>query len=570
MEYLAVDFGTANCLAAEQGPDRKIRFVPLEDESYMLPTALYIPAQQEAMTEPSTLDYESHYKDFLRKQKLSYQTKLLDVENKYQGYILNKGPRKPAAPKRGDYLREEAFFAAQVSYKDACKLYERSLEHFKNGAAAEFRDELLRSIQSPTDDAAARALSDRELLRDIAARNFTQNFDETFFTVLKDANHKKPVFGQSALKRYSESRLGGFLLRSPKAFLGTLTHPEHIELFELGVSHLLRHIKTKAEEKWEKEFLGIVIGRPVNFLGVSDDSGDETALRILRNGARKAGFAEVRFVFEPHAAALAVSRVISETRDPAMVVDLGGGTTDCTYLKCEQENSLAILSSKGERIGGSDLDEQLAWSLFSAELGSGVRFTDGRPMPTSLIGDLLATRDVLKQARFRRSLDEIHTYLTKSNDDYRVFRLFETHRDQLQHRLILAAEEVKKSLSEEGSVRSRLAFFEKEIVVQYDRKRFREDVARQLIAIVNVARSCVQDAGGKDLPIRVFLTGGMSLSPDVLTGLQLALPRGSTFSKLDAFRSVGVGLSVVARALSDDPSLLSQGTTTVRGVEVMC
>lgn len=570
MEYLAVDFGTANCLAAEQGPDRRIRFVLLEDESYMLPTALYIPTQQETVTEPSDSDYERHFKDFLSKQKLSYQTKLLDVENKYQGYILSRGPRKPSAPKRGDYLREEAFFAAQVTYKDAYRLYERSSEHFKNSAAAEFREELLKSTPSPTDDAAARALSDRGLLRDVAARNFKQNFDETFFTVLKDANHKKPVFGQSALKLYSESRLGGFLLRSPKAFLGTLTHPEHVELFELGVAHLLRHIKNKSEEQCEKEFLGIVIGRPVNFLGVSDDSGNETALRILRNGARKAGFAEVRFVYEPHAAALAVSKVISETRDPAMVVDLGGGTTDCTYLKCEQENSLTILSSKGMRIGGSDLDEQLAWSLFSAELGSGVRFTDGKPMPTSLISDLLATRDVFKQAKFRRSLDEIYDYLAKSDDDYKVFRLFETHRDQLQHRLILAAEEVKKSLSEEGNVRSRLAFFENAIAVQYDRKRFREDVAKQLIAIVGVAQSCVKDAGGKDLPIRVFLTGGMSLSPDIAIGLQLALPRGSTFSKLDAFRSVGVGLSVVARALSDDPSVLRHGTTIVRGVDVMC
>lgn len=568
MDYLAVDFGTANCVAAEQGLDQTIRFVALENDEIILPTALYIPSANEPLAEPSKQDFEHHFRTALKREVSAYQIRLQELDSKHKGYILNKGPKKPVAPQRSNYLREDVFLSAQIAFEREFRQYETALDTFKRHAAAEFRKNLMDSIQLPRDEDQIRAESERDLRRNFAERNFKQHFEQTFFSALKDAKYQRPYFGQEALRMYSESRLGGFLLKSPKAFLGTQMHHEHAELFELGIGFLLRHIKIQAEKKFNKEFLGIVIGRPVNFLGADDDAGNQTAIKILKQGAKNAGFAEIKFVYEPHAAALAVSRVIRETKDPAMIVDLGGGTTDCTYLKCEDGDSLTIFSSNGKRIGGSDIDEKLAWHLFSKHLGQGVILSNGRPMPTSVISDLLATRNISKQAKFRRSLDEIYDYLSKSKNDERVFRLFETHRDQLQHRLIMIAEAVKKSMSQNDVFKDNLNFYESPIYLEYHKNHLVQDVAVELVSIIDVAKNCILGTESENQPCRVFLTGGLSLSPDILSGLQLALPRGSTFSKLDPFRSVGAGLAIVARALSDAPPSL-QGPTRIRGIPIM-
>ena len=569
MEYLAVDFGTANSLAAELGFDSILRFVNLEDDSPLLPTAIFFPRLGLQSHDPSNIDLATRFEEEQRREKERNERARSEIETRYRGFILNNAPTKPKPPERGDYLTERAFITAQETHKTALRHYKNALNQFINTDGAEHLDKLNASLGTALSDDQIRKKSEINLRKELAQKNFEENFSQTFFSVIKEEGHPDPIFGQKAIDAYASLNLGGFLLKSPKAFLGATLHPELRDLFIISISKILRYIKEKAESKFSKEYFGIVIGRPVNFLGNLDGHGNDSALSIMRAAAKGAGFGEVRFVLEPHAAGLAIANAIAESDDPALIIDLGGGTTDCTYLEPlkTDRRSLLVISSSGERVGGADFDESLAWHLFSEHLGRGVTLKDGKPMPTSLISDLLATRDVHKQAAFRKSYDEIERFLSLSNEDERVERLLETLKFQAQHKLISTAEQIKKELSNVEKIDVDIDFFSSPFEIACDRRRYLEYVAREITRVTRVVRSCVEQSKHTARPVRAYLTGGMALSPSILSALQLALPGGSSFSGIDPFRSVCAGLALVARTLSDSESV-AQEPTKVRGVPI--
>jgi len=570
MEYLAVDFGTANSLSAELGLDKVLRFVHLENDSELLPTAIFVPRIDGGKFEPSEGDIQARFKqNWFREESRRGQIDQ-EIESRFKGFLLNNGPSKPDTPKRGDYLSERSFENALAQHSAALLQYEKARRFFIDGEAAAYLSKIRVELSRFATKEEVLKRSEIEVRREFAERSYEVNFHQTFFSVLKEPGHPPPIFGLAALEQYEMSNLGGFLLRSPKAFLGSSLHPDVIELFVVAISKILSHIKQKAERQLDKEFAGVVIGRPVTFLGDSDGSGNDSAIRIVRAAAVRAGFGEVRFVYEPHAAGLAIANTISQSEDAALLIDLGGGTTDCSYLKPGggDRRSLSIIASTGRRIGGADFDETLAWHLFSEHLGRGSMLRDGKLMPSSVINDLLATRDVNKQVRFRKSYDDILRFLSSSDEQIRINRLFETLLSQYQHRLISAAEGIKRALSNDKSATVELDFYSDPVSIHCEQRLYLEYVARELMAIKGVINECLQKAQHGSRPLNVFLTGGMSISPSVLSVIQLSLPGGSKFSRIDPFRSVGAGLAVVARALSD-AGAISQEPDSVRGVPVM-
>ena len=67
----------------------------------------------------------------------------------------------------------------------------------------------------------------------------------------------------------------------------------------------VRHLKVKAEAFLGQEISAVVHGRPVRFVD-GDDAADAKAQKTLRDIARRVGFREVTFVYEPIAAALSL------------------------------------------------------------------------------------------------------------------------------------------------------------------------------------------------------------------------------------------------------------------------
>lgn len=72
-----------------------------------------------------------------------------------------------------------------------------------------------------------------------------------------------------------------------------------------------------------------VIGRPINFQGLGGDEANQQAQGILERAAHRAGFRDVVFQYEPVAAGLDFEATLTEEKR-VLVVDIGGGTTDCS------------------------------------------------------------------------------------------------------------------------------------------------------------------------------------------------------------------------------------------------
>lgn len=125
---------------------------------------------------------------------------------------------------------------------------------------------------------------------------------------------------------------------------------------------ILDYLKWKAESTLGIRITSVVMGRPVFFS--ENIAHDRLAEKRLRNAARMAGFREVRFQYEPVAAAYSLESQIRDSHT-VLVVDIGAGTTDLTIMKLgvdsasSQEGSSEVLATDGIHIGGDDFDSAI-------------------------------------------------------------------------------------------------------------------------------------------------------------------------------------------------------------------
>jgi hypothetical chaperone protein len=194
------------------------------------------------------------------------------------------------------------------------------------------------------------------------------------------------LFGTPALKAYIRDPQSGTLIRSPKSFIGSNLEYQQIDKFVVAIGAMLGHIKEKAEASAGHAIRRAVIGRPVNYSYTGDAGSNGQAINAMRRAAKSAGFDSIDFYLEPVAAAMEFEKTLSrETR--ALVVDIGGGTTDCTMIRLGPEPSRKsdrnedVLSTAGSRIGGLDFDHDFASSHFMPLLGKGGIDKRGLPLP---------------------------------------------------------------------------------------------------------------------------------------------------------------------------------------------
>lgn len=216
-----------------------------------------------------------------------------------------------------------------------------------------------------------------------------------------DAESPAVFVGEQAVAAYLEMPEEGFYVRSPKSFLGaTGLRPEQVALFEDIVTLMMQHIKVRAEavlvqkgmaSKDEARITHAVIGRPVNFQGIGGEESNRQAEAILTLAAKRAGFVDVAFLFEPLAAGMDYEASLKADQT-VLVVDVGGGTTDCSVVKmgpshkASFDRSRDCLGHSGQRIGGNDLDIALAMNAFMPHFGLGSLMSNGKPMPVILFG----------------------------------------------------------------------------------------------------------------------------------------------------------------------------------------
>ncbi len=336
-------------------------------------------------------------------------------------------------------------------------------------------------------------------------------------------------FGDEAIEAYLEYGDGN-LIESPKSMLGFRLDPQVRKVIVHIATHILEHIRLAAGRQLGAPVHGAVIGRPVKFRSSMGEHGSLQAMEIIREAAGVAGFDEVSFLEEPSAAAMHYHKQLA-SRQRALIVDIGGGTTDIAYAELGGGEAPRILGSWGLARGGTDLDIGLSLHSFMPLLGS----RDTR-VPIHHFVEAASVQNLPKQRDFRR-----HDYKL-APEPYRS-RLRALQRLGATTRLNQQAERAKIRLSSDAEFHADLGFLEPGLGIDIHREHLQSAIAsflEQLRALLDEARADLPA-----LPDSLFLTGGSSRSPFLKACVREAFP-GIPMVEGDASLGVVSGLAVAA------------------------
>lgn len=356
------------------------------------------------------------------------------------------------------------------------------------------------------------------------------------------------VFGKSALNKYLEDPEEGYYIKSPKSFLGASgLAPLQIQLFEDIVAAMMSNVKKLTEATLGYEITQTVIGRPINFQGLHGEESNRQAIEVLTNAAKRIGFKDVEFQFEPVAAGFEFEASLTkETR--VLVVDIGGGTSDCSLLLMgpklsrSEDRTQHLLAHSGVRIAGNDFDIQLALQGIMPSLGMNSMLKTGKPMPTSSFYQALAINNINEQTAFysaknRRDLVQLSR---DAQDTKMVERLLTVHDHKLSYQLVNAAEQAKIALSDQDKHTINLDNISDQLNAEITKETLRTANERTLTSIGNLMQSAVNQAQCQ--PEVIFVTGGTAKSPVLSEFLQQQMPNVPIVVG-DHFGSVTSGLA---------------------------
>ncbi|WP_130830761.1 molecular chaperone [[Erwinia] mediterraneensis] len=355
-------------------------------------------------------------------------------------------------------------------------------------------------------------------------------------------------FGLTALQQYMDDPEEVWFVKSPKSFLGANgLKPQQIALFEDLVCAMMLHIRQQGERALGESIDQAVIGRPVNFQGTGGDDANRQAQGILLRAAQRAGFRDVEFQFEPVAAGLDFEATLEqETR--VLVVDIGGGTTDCSMLlmgpqwrnKAERQQSL--LGHSGCRVGGNDLDIMLAFKTLMPLLGLGGNTSKGIALPALPWWNAVAINDVPAQSDFYSAAcgKLLRDLVRDAQESESVARLLKVWQQKLSYRLVRAAEESKIALSQRDSCDTSLAFIAPQLHTRIAAEHLQEAIDQPLTRILEQVKLALASSATR--PDVIYLTGGSARSPVLRAALQQELPQ-TPIASGDDFGSVTAGLA---------------------------
>ncbi|WMC11933.1 molecular chaperone [Oceanimonas pelagia] len=363
-----------------------------------------------------------------------------------------------------------------------------------------------------------------------------------------DAIPAELAFGRDALASYLQAPDEGYYIKSPKSFLGASgLMPQQIELFEDIVAAMMSNVKTLTEAALGRTVTQTVIGRPVNFQGLRGEESNRQALAILTHAAKRVGFKDVEFQFEPVAAGFEYEAGLSrETR--VLVVDIGGGTTDCSLLlmgpkrAAQQDRGPDLLSHSGERVGGNDLDIALALKGMMPAFGLNSLLKTGKAIPVHSYWQAVAINDINLQTEFYSAANGrfLQQLVRDAAQPELVNRLLTMQKNRLSYRVVNAAEQGKIALTEQSAQQVGLSDIDQELTIRLDRDDFARACQRELNRIATLIAEAIAQAGTK--PEVVFVTGGTARSPVLNRFLQQQFEH-TPIVVGDHFGSVTAGLT---------------------------
>ncbi len=367
------------------------------------------------------------------------------------------------------------------------------------------------------------------------------------------------LFGNEAIAAYV-GQTEGRLMRALKSILGSPLIDEETSLggrkvpLREVVEIFVRHLKHKAEAFAGQEITAVVHGRPVRFVD-DDDRADARAQQVLETIARRAGFRDVAFVYEPIAAAHHYEQMV-QSEELALIADIGGGTSDFSIIRVGPEHreradrNRDVLATAGVRVGGTDFDTALNLAAVMPLLGLGTELVEKNlPMPNALYHEL-ATWPTINFAYTYKNERAVAELVSLACEPAKVERLLAVVRRRLGHRLAFAVEDAKIVLSAEERADVPLNFLEAGLAITATRIDFDRAIEARTDRLYKAASDCIAAAGlGPAAIDTIFLTGGSSRVPAVRAAIGRAAPSARLARGSDLL-SVALGLTQMAGAMS--------------------
>lgn len=362
-------------------------------------------------------------------------------------------------------------------------------------------------------------------------------------------------FGRSAVHEYMDGAEGRFM-RALKSILGTSLMKETTQVgrnrmtFQRLVGRFLRHLRERLERQPGGMPDHVVLGRPVFFVD-GDEAADRTAQDQLEAAALAEGFRHVEFQFEPVAAALHFERTLGEEA-LALVVDIGGGTSDFSVLRLSPERARAtdrrddILSTSGVHVGGTDFDRRLSIARVMPHMGLGTRTSDGkRHLPVWYFNDM-ATWHRINQLYTAKILRDIQSLAREAAEPEKLARYEHLLVHRSGHRLAAQVEKAKIELTDAADAVIALQEPGLSLALPVSRAEF-EAASAELVAKIGAAIDAALAGAGvaAEAIETVILTGGGAQVPLVRAGATSRFP-AARIAQSDQFGSVGLGLAVDA------------------------
>jgi hypothetical chaperone protein len=355
-------------------------------------------------------------------------------------------------------------------------------------------------------------------------------------------------FGKQALQAYLADPEEGYYIKSPKSFLGASgLFPQQVQLFEDIVAAMMANIKKLAEQNLDREITQTVIGRPINFQGSRGEESNQQAINVLTNAAKRVGFKDIEFQFEPVAAGFEFEASLTkETK--VLVVDIGGGTTDCSMLLMGPElqklsdRTQHLLSHSGERIGGNDFDIGLSLAGIMPELGINSFLKSGKPMPVNSFYQAVAINKINEQNDFYSAENQrfLSQLVRDSKQPEQIERLLKVQTDKLSYLLVNSAEQAKIALTDQDEFLISLESLDENLTTPVSRNTLLTGIKRELNGIANLMHEAVEESS--EQPDVIFITGGTAKSPVLNAFFQKHFPN-TPIVLGDHFGSVTAGLT---------------------------
>lgn len=365
------------------------------------------------------------------------------------------------------------------------------------------------------------------------------------------ADKNRPLFGKQAIAAFADGEDGRFM-RGLKRILGTSlmgngTHVnERFMTFDAIIGSFISHLKSKTESHYQQQLEHVVMGRPVHFID-HNKAADLKAQSELEMIAKSVGFKHVEFQYEPIAAAFAHERTITKEQ-LALVVDIGGGTSDFTVIRLSPDalqkidRSQDILANTGIRVGGNDLDKDLCLKSFMPLMGYQTTYGEKNLMtPAGLFHEMSEWSKVnfLYVPRVRSQIAQMYK---ESHEKPKLGRFKGLLEQELGHQLLASVEDTKVNLTMGMKEKVSLNFIEDALALEITRDEFNAAILKQIERISTSIAECLALAQMETQHVQmVILTGGTTEVPLLKEVIIETFPF-ATLSQENKLSSVGLGL----------------------------